>query len=680
MAANPWHSPDGRVYLDVSRAEHEQFVAGFCSQNALLSLSMYGGDASQGTELYTAVWSPTASGTREFHGYSLDDFRKLYLEQGAQGYLPSRVAAYGQGTSVRVACAFEPSSVIQGCCCTVSSATAGVLYSIDVAETNLSTHIDAARETRMRIRSVACYGQAPARFYIIVWEPNGVVPPIGAPSDGSSAARRRWQQVAWSDLATDPDASALGRRVRAQEGQGAFPLVVVIGPDGGPISTFTTMRLIGPNHTDVFPTADAVGSSLDAGQSQHSRPAWIYAGGPADSTSYAVGMTLGAPERVAPTFAIQRWKDNPNIPPATAAAIDLAAQTFVQQESAPAGAVGLAYKGQLVFHHTYSYSSAIAPPAQKDRFRWASCSKVITALAAARLVVLGHASLDEPIAKVLGGLLIPQPGKSFPTLGQITIADLITHTAGVDDQWDYDSMVTFAGRRPITTVDYCNYVLAHAGALTPNQRVYSNAGYSLLGLWLQYAAAERIGGITTYFDAVKQLVMVPMNITNIALSGRVFADKPFDEVTAVCNDGGYSDRISRGNLMTGMSVCTPTPQLVAGAYGLGDIEIGWPAAGWTISAGDFALLMSGFSDGSALFPQQGDATLAWLRRANNFMWDASQQLPTGTMLVKGGGMGGTGAAVGWDQSGWSWSVTVATDVLCMDFNVPALLVSGIRMS
>jgi methyl acetate hydrolase len=86
-----------------------------------------------------------------------------------------------------------------------------------------------------------------------------------------------------------------------------------------------------------------------------------------------------------------------------------------------------------------------------DSVFWiASMTKALTATAAMQLVEQGKLKLDEPIAKILPDLATPQVLEGFndkgepslrPAKGEITLRQLLTHTAGFTyDVWDANTL------------------------------------------------------------------------------------------------------------------------------------------------------------------------------------------------------------------------------------------------
>src|SRR5207244_6196745 len=90
--------------------------------------------------------------------------------------------------------------------------------------------------------------------------------------------------------------------------------------------------------------------------------------------------------------------------------------------------------GRLVLARGYGYADTATREmvAPTSLFRLASLSKPITAAAVLSLVDDGRISLDTPLTSVAGDLLSPDWADVDPRIAQITVRDLLRHTAGWD--------------------------------------------------------------------------------------------------------------------------------------------------------------------------------------------------------------------------------------------------------
>lgn len=106
--------------------------------------------------------------------------------------------------------------------------------------------------------------------------------------------------------------------------------------------------------------------------------------------------------------------------------------------------VHLVRNGRVVLHRAYGVrdTETKVPMQRDDIFRIASQSKAITALAVMMLWEEGHFTLDEPISRLLPEFARPRVLTTFnaadstavsePANREITVRQLLTHTAGLD--------------------------------------------------------------------------------------------------------------------------------------------------------------------------------------------------------------------------------------------------------
>jgi hypothetical protein len=94
-------------------------------------------------------------------------------------------------------------------------------------------------------------------------------------------------------------------------------------------------------------------------------------------------------------------------------------------------AVAIVYKERLLHARGFNMAERDWPQAEPTtRFRLASCSKTITALAALRLIEGGKMSLDDRVQDILN-LKTPDGHGPDPTFSEIRVRHLIEHSRGV---------------------------------------------------------------------------------------------------------------------------------------------------------------------------------------------------------------------------------------------------------
>lgn len=163
-------------------------------------------------------------------------------------------------------------------------------------------------------------------------------------------------------------------------------------------------------------------------------------------------------------------------------------QTFLdEQESADkfSGTVLVAHNNQpiLTTARGYAIRPAILRNQPDTKFNVASVTKMFTAIAIMQLVAKAKLDLQVPISIYNANL---------PYADQITVHQLLTHTAGFDHYWN-DAYR--AARSDLRTIDDYLKLFADTPLLFPpgTRHHYSNSGYVVLG-----ALIEQVSGLSYY--------------------------------------------------------------------------------------------------------------------------------------------------------------------------------------
>lgn len=170
------------------------------------------------------------------------------------------------------------------------------------------------------------------------------------------------------------------------------------------------------------------------------------------------------------------------ITPDEAARIDAAVAEALRETKTPSAQVAVVRDGRLVFSRAYGTASArLGPATTAMPYQVASNSKQFTAMGLLLLEDEGKLSLDDKVSKWV-------PGISGGDV--ITIRQLLSHTAGLQDYWPHD--FAFVDMEKPTTpqkiVDkWAKKPLDYAPG---TQWQYSNTGYVVAGMILEKAAGE----------------------------------------------------------------------------------------------------------------------------------------------------------------------------------------------
>jgi CubicO group peptidase (beta-lactamase class C family) len=235
--------------------------------------------------------------------------------------------------------------------------------------------------------------------------------------------------------------------------------------------------------------------------------------------------------RLAPLFA-QTGKEVPEL-----AGFDRAMKAVMDRYSIPGAALAVTKNGRLVFARGYGYADRdLKTPAQPDSsFRIGSISKPITAMTTLKLVQEGKLHLDDLIVPLLGRQVLPPEVIADGRWNQITIRDLLRHSGGWDAGATFDPITSYAVveglglalplREPLTIDQVIRFMASKPLQFNPGtQYSYSNFGFVMLGRIL-----ERVSGMA-YEKLVKQTVMEPMGIEQVALGGMPRSQRKLGEV------------------------------------------------------------------------------------------------------------------------------------------------------
>jgi CubicO group peptidase (beta-lactamase class C family) len=202
------------------------------------------------------------------------------------------------------------------------------------------------------------------------------------------------------------------------------------------------------------------------------------------------------------------------------AALDDTITTLMRKWKIPGGAMAVVKDGKLVFAHGYGQADRDAgTPVQPDSlFRIASISKPVTAAVILLLVEQGRLNLDAKVLDVLKPPVVA--GKvQDERWRQITIRQLLAHTAGFDREKSFDPMFrsneiaeAMHARPPADTTAIIHYMLGRPLDFAPDTRwAYSNFGYCLLGRVIEQVTRQ------DYADAAQNLILRPAGIKRMQI-------------------------------------------------------------------------------------------------------------------------------------------------------------------
>lgn len=195
-----------------------------------------------------------------------------------------------------------------------------------------------------------------------------------------------------------------------------------------------------------------------------------------------------------------------SLTPKQIAAIDAIGQRSVAGRAAPGLTIAILHAGSVVYAKGFGYMNVEdAVPARGDTsYPIGSNSKQFTATAILMLQDEGKLNVDDRLSKYL---------PEIPHAGQVTLRNLLTHSAGYSEYTEIGSFDEI-GNRPTTLAGIADTVDRRPLAFTPGTtREYSNTGYDLLAMVI-----ERVSGMS-YSDFLEQRIFKPLGMTSTFVRG-----------------------------------------------------------------------------------------------------------------------------------------------------------------
>ncbi|VTS04390.1 serine hydrolase domain-containing protein [Tuwongella immobilis] len=214
--------------------------------------------------------------------------------------------------------------------------------------------------------------------------------------------------------------------------------------------------------------------------------------------------------------------------------LDDTMRDFMIEHGVVGASVAVAKDGKLVYARGFGFADRdtkrLVQP--NTRFRIASVSKPITAIAVLKLAEQGKLKLDEPMLPQLQlQPYLRSNAKLDERIPKITIRQLLQHTAGLDRAVSGDPVFlprrirqAMELERLPNTQEIVRYTLGKPLAFDPGTKyVYSNVGYSILGRLIEQASGM------PYERYCQQQVLAPLGVTRMQIGRSRIADRPADE-------------------------------------------------------------------------------------------------------------------------------------------------------
>lgn len=274
--------------------------------------------------------------------------------------------------------------------------------------------------------------------------------------------------------------------------------------------------------------------------------------------------------------------------------IDRTMERFMQQWGIKGLQLAIVRNDSLVYTQGYGWADleASIPMEATTIMRIASASKLVTAIAAMKLIEEGRMSLDSKIFGP-GGILtdiFPDSIIADPRAFDITVDHLLLHQGGFS-RWMGDPMFRTADimkaqklTTPPTHEKMVEIVMNHRLSFAPGaSRRYSNFGYMLLSL-----AIEKASG-TDYWQYVREHVLEPAGACGLMPAGNYYADRHPSEARYYPPDSSETVEEYNGS-----------GRMVPRVYGGSDINALLGAGGWTASAAELARLVAAIDTNPAV--------------------------------------------------------------------------------
>lgn len=172
-----------------------------------------------------------------------------------------------------------------------------------------------------------------------------------------------------------------------------------------------------------------------------------------------------------------------------------------------AASVAVLVDGQLV--HQAAFGVRVAGTMEltevTDRFRIASISKTITAIAIMQMVERGELSLDQPVGQILIDHLGVMP--SDPDAPNLTVRQLLSHTSGFPK---YQSV--FFGNGAVSYADAARIGMSGPVSAAPGSYTYSNMNFVALSVLIEAITGQ------TYERVVSDRLLAPLGFTDMRMT------------------------------------------------------------------------------------------------------------------------------------------------------------------
>jgi CubicO group peptidase (beta-lactamase class C family) len=331
---------------------------------------------------------------------------------------------------------------------------------------------------------------------------------------------------------------------------------------------------------------------------------------------------------------------------------------FMRNWSIKGASVAVAKEGKLLYARGFGYASVpdSLPVEPYHRFRIASVSKLITAVAIMKLQEEGRLTVNEKVfgpGAILDDTLFAHPKDR--RVYDITVAHLLAHEGGwsqrYGDQMFMPDVIarTMEVPMPVDLKTIIRFALSKNLHFTPGtSQSYSNLGYSILGLVIEEASGM------DYETYCRTMILEPLGIFDVSMGRNLPEDALPLEVSYYEVENAPLKPSVYG-----------TGEMVPASRGGNDIETLGAAGGWIATAPDLMRLLlavDGFEQPKdILLPESiefmtdvynGFAPVGWRATMPNGTWWRTGSFSGTTAMMKRL-PDGTAWVVLMNSSGWN---------------------------
>lgn len=261
---------------------------------------------------------------------------------------------------------------------------------------------------------------------------------------------------------------------------------------------------------------------------------------------------------------------------------------FVAEQKLPGAQLAIGRNGKVFYSRGFGYANVESkfPVQPESRFRIASISKPLTAVAVLKLVAQNRLALDQRAADVLAKKFPFTAEPTDPRLKTVTIEQLLNHSAGWDRSKSFDPMFRspeicqeLGVNAPARPVDVMQYMWKRPLDHDPGTHyAYSNFGYCVLGRVIEAVTGQ------SYEDYVRLVVLAPLGIDRMVVGKTLPEDRQTDEVV-------YYDSGPERPAVMGKNLGDPVPQ-TDGAWCLETMDA---HGGWIATSEDLVKFSMAFT-------------------------------------------------------------------------------------